>query len=301
MITDIHIHFCAADRFDELLQFCAEAGINRAGLVSLPDKKNGNFNSAVQKAFKSAPEKFIGFGCLDHRRERTEKNGAMQVEELYNEGFKGLKLLLGKPAAEDEFKLEMESSYIAGALKAAANLNMPVLFHIADPPDHFPKQPPGTFSRWIERGVELFSNFPETTFITAHLLFLAGGLSNLSRIMETLPNLYLDTAPGRWFYRPLSENKDAATNFFNCYADRLLLGSDSIFVSPDITTYPMLGIEENNRTIRRINRFLSAGEHEIIDDPYPGNGGGWLACLNLDKAVIKKITRTNADRFFKDA
>lgn len=311
-ITDIHIHFCDAPRLHEFLSFCEHSGIKKAGLVSLPDLKRGTFNSEVAAALKAAPERFTGFGCLDHRTGRTERNSAAQVKGLHAAGFKGLKLWLGKPAVAKTYGLRLEDDYISGALKAASDRQMPVLLHLADPPDFWTKRADGSsvytdadgsFESWIDRGEALFSRFPDITFIGAHLLFLAGGIDNLNRIMSEHGRLCLDTAPGRWFYRKLSEQRAEAREFFHRWRNRLLLGSDSMFFPADYTEFPPGNVDKNLITVSRIVNFLAADK--TIDDPYP-----WpdyppaavmkLRGLSLDKQTIDMITAGNAEQFFRE-
>ena len=137
--TDIHLHICSTKRIPELLKYCETAGIQHAGLVSLPDSVRGNFNNETLAAVKTDSQRFTAFGCLDHRLSRTEAGGAAQVKRLKKDGFSGLKLWAGKPAAAQMFSLRLEDGYLTGALKAASDLEMPVLIHLADPPDFWKK------------------------------------------------------------------------------------------------------------------------------------------------------------------
>ncbi|MBI9102292.1 MAG: amidohydrolase family protein [Spirochaetales bacterium] len=319
--TDIHLHFCAAPRLDELLTYCGTGGIGRAGLVSLPDRKAGNFNKAVINAVKHNPARFIGFGCLDHRQQRSETGGAAQVKELFSEGFTGLKLWLGKPRTQVDFQVRMEDSYITGALKKCEELGLPVLLHLADPPPFWEPGGPygskstadrtdginhfGTFNDWIDRGRELFTKFPDVAFLGAHLLFLAGGMEKINEVMACHPNLLLDTAPGRWFYRILINHKSQAETFFEKYGTRILLGSDAMFFPEEFTLFPKMGVDENLESFNRIKSFLSGstrkGEGEV-NDPFP-----WpdysvemkIPCLNLTEKTRELIMIKNADIFFK--
>ena len=318
-LTDIHIHFCDSSRLEEFLKFCDLTGIRKAGLVSLPDPKRGTFNMPVLAAVKRAPDRFIGFGCLDHRQERTERSGSLQVKNLAASGFHGLKLWIGKPSVQKFFGIAMEDNYITGALKTAEDLDMPVLFHLADPPVFWNPGGPlyentngssvqDSFQNWIDRGRNIFSRFTGTTFIGAHLLFLAGGLPELDTILMEHLNLMLDTAPGRWFYRILAGLKTKAAAFFTKHAGRILLGSDSFFFPENYTGWEFPGMDKNITNLERLCSFLSADpEKRGIDDPfpwekYPGEGeydGTRLPCLELSDETLNAIMVNNADIFFK--
>jgi predicted TIM-barrel fold metal-dependent hydrolase len=328
-LTDLHIHFCDAKQYGELVRFCDLTGITKAGLVSLPDLKQGNFNTAVLMALRKSPERFIGFGCLDHRFQHNEIGGANQVRQLSKSGFSGLKLWLGKPAVQHAFDIKMEDEYISGALNAASDLGMPVLIHIADPPDFWEpggdlylhvdhntktgstNDYPGRFENWIDRGLALFSRFSEIKFIGAHLLFLAGGLEKLDSILDAIPNLYLDTSPGRWFYRKLAEQKKSATEFFEHRAERLFFGSDSCFLPLGYTLLPPVAHTKKRVAFDRILKFVSGTEFggTVIDDPYPwadyekneiNETNRSLPCLSPSKTTIARILRKNAECFFKE-
>lgn len=307
---DLHIHACSLKRIPEFIRYCDQAGLSYAGLVSLPDSKRGTFNHETITTALTSPKRFKAFGCLDYRYSRTEKEGVRQIENLKKLGFSGLKLWIGKPEASKMFNINLEDSFITGALKASSNLEMPVLLHLADPPDFWEKdaegrviynQSYGSFNDWINRGRGLFSKFPNLDFIGAHLLFLAGEIDNLNEILREHDNLKIDTAPGRWFFNQLSLDKKKARAFFIRWKKRIILGSDSMFFPKDFSYFPFINLKQNIKSLKNIESLLS--KDGIIDDPYSRNKSNKknnkISCLNLEENIVENIFYNNAYQYFK--
>ncbi len=300
MITDLHLHFCDSSKYTELEDYCRRTGIKRAALVSIPNLESGTFNNAVLSAVKKAPDRFIGFGALDYR----ERNFSGQVAALKSAGFTGLKIWLGKPQAERIFGLKTSDPPLLEAFSAAEELSIPVLYHAADPPDFW--DPGGIyagedydpFERYIDDAVICAESFPDITFIMAHMLFLAGGMTKLAAILLDHPNIYLDLAPGRWFYYPLSINIPETRKFFFDFKERIFLGSDAIFFPESFGIFGRISPAANATAVERIMSFLSS--NEPVDNPYPGTADMHpaVAGLGLDKKTIEMIFSRNADRFF---
>ncbi len=292
-MIDNHIHFCDKERYEELNDLCDEARIERAGLVSLPKMDGGSFNDAVLFAIRRSPDRFFGFGTLEYDKIHR-LSASKQVEILKSHGFFGLKIWLGKPSIERALGIEMDSKIIIDALQSCETLHMPVLFHLGDPPpfwetgglyaNGYP-----SFMEYVKRFERLISAFPNLTVICAHLMFLADGIEGLTRIMRAHPLLMLDTAPGRWFFRVLSQHKEQAIAFFGEFSDRVIFGSDAMLFPKEFSLFPYRGNKENLKTIERIRDFLSLDR--AIDDPYPWTDGGesMINGLCLPSQTVEEI------------
>ena len=309
-MIDFHIHFCEREKYRDFLGIADMLGIERGGLVSLPDlnRLDGTYNSEVLHALRQDPERWFGFGALDHRHDakgRVLQPYSEQVNKLYQQGFSGLKVWLGKPLAEKLFSRDVRDPGIQEAFAAAGELRMPVLYHVADPPDFWEAGGPcsgeeySPFDRYIDDLVYCVERNPGVTFIVAHLIFLADRLDALSSILVSHPNLYTDTAPGRWFYAVLSQEGQQARAFFEKNSAQVLFGSDALFF-PD--SYGGLGglpsLDETAATIRRINKFLAT--REKMDNPYPGSREQFptVAGLGIDQEALARIMHGNALGFF---
>ncbi len=304
-MIDAHVHFCETQRYGDLVSFCDLNGIERAGLVSLPKADGTSYNPAILYALERDPSRFFGYGCLEYGR-IGERGAVGQVRDLQTAGFSGLKLWIGKPSIGRAHGMQMVSGEIEEAVCAAGELGMPVLVHAADPPAFWEKggmyakdYPP--FSWYIAQFEQLLGRCPGTNVICAHLLFLSGGdLGELSAIMDRHQNLSLDTAPGRWFYRVLSNQREESIEFFTRYRERILFGSDAMFFSKTDKLFPWMSVEENSRTVQRIHTFLSS--HEMLDDPYPwgDDGEASVRSLGLPEDVTYSMFLQNCMELFRD-
>ncbi len=309
-MIDFHIHFCDREKYPDFQALADRLAIERGALVSLPDlnRREGTYNTEVIHAVRQDPDRWFAFGALDHRQDgngRVLQPYSEQVNNLYRQGFSGLKVWLGKPLAERLFSRDVRDPGIQEAFAAAGELRMPVLYHVADPPDFWEAGGPcsgeeySPFDRYIDDLIYCVERNPGVTFIVAHLMFLADRLDELSSILVRHPNLYTDTAPGRWFYAVLAQEGRQARSFFKRNSTQVLFGSDALFF-PD--SYGGLGsmpsLDETAATIRRIERFLATGEE--LDNPYPGSRERFptVEGLRVNGEALARIMHGNALVFF---
>lgn len=312
-MIDCHLHFCDRRRFAELERFCDRMGLDHAGLVSLPDPQRGTYNDEVRYALRQNPGRYAGFGCLDYRPMAVAgRDYARQVAQLHTEGFAGLKLWIGKPAIERLFGITLWDERIGAALRTAGDLQMPVLVHIADPPDFW--LPGGalavgfpSFQSYLERFERLIDDHPQVRFLGAHLLFLGGGgPRELQRILQSHPNLSVDTAPGRWFYKVLHDHAQETQELFATCSSQILLGSDAMFFAPEDHLFPYVDEDQNAAVLGRIEGFLSKRD-TWFEDPYPRSfptetsGPLKLRTLGLPPEILHAVCEHNACRLLRFA
>ncbi len=287
MIIDSHVHFACATRADELLQYMENISIAHLGLVSLPDHIRINFNPEVLFGKHLLGERAVAFGSLDYA-DRFSGGGvepiglAEQVEELAAAGFDGIKMWEGKPSFQQRIGLRLDDEELDGAFEAAASNGMPVVLHVADPAVFWNSDggdrlgwnaDSGTgtnrlpdFEDLILQAETVLSRHPRCIIIFPHLLFLAGDLERLSRLLDSHENGYLDLSPGLYFYGDLHRTRRHSIDFFNSYRQRILFGTDGMWFPPDSTHLPQSNIEENNERARRLIRFLST--QDVFPNPF---------------------------------
>lgn len=251
--TDNHVHFCDATRLNELMKYAQARGLTRIGSISLPVPEWIHFNPEVLAAkvvlhgvdasggpttssvaptehgfgARSDPptspltiDAFGSFDNLDLLLDRPDRwNPAAQVNALYSLGFDGIKMWEGKPELQARLGVATDDPRLMEAYREAGRLGMPVLSHIADPPEFWTMrggpwsyadrpEVPG-FDMLIGQAESTCRGAPDTTFVFPHLLFLAGDLQRLGRFLEEHPNAYLDLAPGVYFYPELGGSEPA--------------------------------------------------------------------------------------------
>ncbi|MFP3896360.1 MAG: amidohydrolase family protein [Anaerolineales bacterium] len=226
-----------------------------------------------------------------------------RLEADIETGARGLKIFkrLGLRVKDDRGDLIMPDDPRIGPLwDKAAQLEIPVLIHTADPTAFF--QPVDRFNeRWdeLQRRPEwsfygpefpsfeeliaslyrLIEAHPETTFITAHVGCYPENLGFVSRMMEKYSNLYTDISAR---IAELGRAPYSARDWFLEYADRILFGTDQW---PSIAMY------------RTHFRFLETADEYFDYAPgatIPPQGRWKIYGLDLPDEVLKKVYHDNA-------
>ena len=181
----------------------------------------------------------------------------------------------------------------------AAELDIPVLAHVADPvaffkaldaqnerweelhahPDwHFPSPPYPSFMAIMEQFERLVTRHPQTTFIGAHVGCYSENLNWVARMLERCDNYYVDISAR---ISELGRQPYSSRRFFMNYADRILFGTDA---GPSLDTY-----HTYYRFLETDDEYFAYGPGEI-----PSQGRWRIYGLNLPDDVLEKVYRSNA-------
>ncbi|MEZ4666414.1 MAG: amidohydrolase family protein [Anaerolineae bacterium] len=255
----------------------------------------------------AAPERFQIFGGVDWSKwaEQGDHFGewaAQQFRKQVARGAQGLKIW--KPFGlhvrdQHQNLVAVDDRRLDPLWQTAAELDLPVLIHVADPvaffdpvdhsnerweelhahPDwQFPSPPFPSFMSILDAFANLVSNHPNTTFIGAHVACYSENLGWVSALLERCPNLYVDFSAriGELGRQPYS-----ARRFFIKYADRILFGTDS---GPEVDAY------------RLYYRFLETDDEYFNYNlsPVPGQGRWYVCGLYLPDDVLEKVYYQNA-------
>ena len=185
--------------------------------------------------------------------------------------------------------------------QTAEELSLPVLIHSGDPaaffepldsrnerweelnahPEwHFPSPPYPKLTQILESFADVVEHHPQVTFIGAHMAGYAENLTWVSRLLDKLPNLYVDIAAR---IAELGRQPYSTRKFFIKHSDRILFGIDQ---GPDKSIY------------QTYFRFLET-EDEYF--PYSSNSvpdqGRWcIYGLGLPDVILEKIYSENAHK-----
>jgi predicted TIM-barrel fold metal-dependent hydrolase len=237
-----------------------------------------------------------------------------QVERFRELGFDGLKIFLGKPSFQSELGLKLTDTEVLAAFKRAESLQMPVLIHIADPLIFWSYQsipgfiPPGweqalrgergsggipDYEQLQQQAVEVLKECPGLTVIFPHLLSMGQDISRLSGILEKYPRVYLDLAPGLYFYYELDRQRSEAREFFARFSERILFGTDAFWFPRWFSEFPYASVEDNLARCRHLLRFLSTEEQ--LDNPFVPTQRiqKQVRGLGLDAEIMRRICRTS--------
>jgi predicted TIM-barrel fold metal-dependent hydrolase len=185
--------------------------------------------------------------------------------------------------------------------EAAADLNIPVLMHVADPvaffdpidthnerweelhqhPDwQFTSPPFPRFMSIMEGFANLVRRHKNTRFIGAHVGCYAENLGWVAALLDECPNFYVDISArlGELGRQPYS-----ARRFFLKYADRILFGTDA---DGHVSTY-----QHYYRVLETDDEYFNYDTHD------PPRQGRWhIYGLYLPDDVLAKVYAQNARR-----
>jgi predicted TIM-barrel fold metal-dependent hydrolase len=218
-------------------------------------------------------DKVIPFCTIDE----ADPNAAELFEQYILEGAKGLKLIGGHPDFYDE-PLNSEKMY--RVYQKASEYGIPVLLHGSIT----------TIDGLKDQLDQVYSDFPEVTFIHAHYCSTIMGGINLDQCAELLdkhPNLYIDLSMGGGiarYHKYLKQDLDKIKDFVLAYQDRILFGSDIILGLSETKDFDWL--------YERIKCDIYL--HEKVEYTCEFGEADWVhEGFNLDKEVLKKLYYEN--------
>ncbi len=216
--------------------------------------------------------------------------GAVGIGEI----SKGLGLGIKKA---DGTRLAIDDPALDPVWDAAARLKLPVFIHTADPQQfwealdlknerwlelalfpsrRYPAEQYPAFEQLLTERDHVLKRHPKTTFVIAHLGWIANDLGRLGRLLDEMPNVY--TEVGAVLY-DIGRQPRSAHDFFVKYQDRILFGKDSF--QPEEYPYYWRVFET------RDDYF----------DYYRDYHAKWkLYGIDLPDAVLKKVYFANALR-----
>jgi predicted TIM-barrel fold metal-dependent hydrolase len=228
------------------------------------------------------------------------RRAAARFEADIAAGARGLKIFknLGLSVKRaNGVRVPLDDAELDPLWDACARLKVPVLIHTGEPAPFF-EPVDVTNERWLELQVHpqrrrpagafpafealmaernrLFTKHRGTTFIAAHMGFHANDLQRLGRMLDAMPNLYVETGA---ILAELGRQPRFAREFFTRYQDRVLFGKDS-WAPPE---YPYFW-----RTFETADEYF---------DYYRDYHAFWkLYGLDLPDGVLRKLYYGNALR-----
>ena len=224
---------------------------NPDGSFSLGLNDSDFLKAAVANAKQAAPGRFIVFTNIDFtgigNAGWTEKATADLERDIRN-GAQGLKIYknLGLEVKDTSGKrVPVDDERLDPIWDKCGELGVPVLIHSGDPAPFWSphdkhnerwlelKQRPGryrypikddpSFDGVMNAQFNVFRKHPNTTFISAHMAWMANDLAKLGKILDEIPNMY--TEIGAIIYEPGRQPR-FAKEWFTKYQDRVLFGKD---------------------------------------------------------------------------
>ena len=264
-------------------------------------------NQRLAKFKTAAPERFRMFGGVGWSKwpEHGHAFGEWAAGRLRAQaarGAEGLKIWkkLGLNIRDHQGELvRVDDERLDPIWQTAAELNLPVMIHVADPvaffdpidasnerweelqghPDWaFPSPPGPSFLSLLQGLANVVERHPQTTFIGAHVGCYAENLSWVGALLDRCPNFFVDISAR---LGELGRQPYTARRFFLRYADRILFGTDT-------------GV--NLGMYRLSFRFLETGDEYFSYDTgeVPSQGRWNINGLYLPEDVLEKVYNRNA-------
>jgi predicted TIM-barrel fold metal-dependent hydrolase len=281
---------------------------NVAAIVNLDGMWGDELEANLERYDRAHPGRFVTFAHLDWRETAEPSFGermAASLRDSVARGARGLKVWkhLGLRFRDDRDALiAPDDERLDPVWAAAADLEVPVTIHLADPiaffdpvdernerleellanPDWWfggPGLP--SFDDLMRSFESLVARHPATTFIGAHVACAAEDLAWVGRMLETYPNLHADLAAR---IAELGRQPRAARALLERHPDRILFGTDLFPPERDIYAVHF--------------RFLeTADEHFPYDTEEPPTQGRWaISGLDLPSDILAAVYAGNARR-----
>lgn len=287
--------------------------LDAAGVVHYVDLDGGWGEDILNRhldMFKAAaPERFSVFGGVDWTQwqgmgDAFPEWSAKRLRIQKERGADGLKIWKGLGLqVKDHHGLlvRVDDSRLDPIWQTCAEINLPVVIHIADPVAFFDPINE-TNERWEELGMHpewaftsppypsfmnilngfanLVQRHPKTTFIGAHVGCYAENLTWVAGLLDRCPNFNVDIAAR---IGELGRQPYTARRFFLKYADRILFGLD---LGPDVPSYKIY------------YRFLETDDEyfNYNTDDIPMQGRWYISGVYLPDDVLEMVYRKNAER-----
>ena len=298
VLIDSHIHFCDHYRLDQLVRYCRNIGAERIAVLSLPLRRRINFNPEVLLAKAYFPRKYYALGSFDFSalsdggpeqdRAAATIDLAAQVRRLWRLGCDGLKIFAGKPTFQRQLGLRLDGPLFLAGFRQAERLGLTAVVHVADPPVFWtgasgPGFRPPLWQTGDRRQGEALPGYeqlqgqalavleacPDLRVVFPHLLMMAHDLDRLGCILERHRNVWIDLAPGLYFYGELNRDRRRSREFFHTFRDRILFGSDGMWFAPRFSEITGTGFSHNLQRSQFLLRYLQTEDQ--MDNPFvPG-------------------------------
>ena len=300
---------------DDMITAMDESNI--AVSVSL-DGRAGSFPQHYRKLLQRHADRFVVFVRMDFVGDGQRKDkstwdvhqpgfGLRMADRLSNavkQGAAGLKLTkeLGLYLRDPDGKLiSPDDPRFDPVWQRAGELNIPVLWHCADPVAFFRptseknerweelyRHPEWSFhgrdfpahQELIDARNRVIERHRNTTFICAHMADIPEDLAKLGMYLEQHPNMNVEIAAR---VAELGRQPYTSRKFFLKYADRILFGTDG--VPPVSELIPHW-------------RFLESWDEYFPyeDNPFPPQGLWNIYGIGLPDDVLRKVYHENAQR-----
>ncbi len=275
--VDIHSHQWNVTK-EKVAQLVKEMDeINMGTMVNLsgrgwsrdPDYDGTEYLASMVRRFHGeASGRFIVFTNVDFNNfgeEGWSKKAVANIETDVKNGANGLKIYKSLGLRNTDVngnRIPIDHPDLHPVWAKCGELSIPVLIHSADPAPFWSPMD-STNERWLELKLRpgrkreaddpapfeqiiaeqhnIFKKHPKTTFINAHMGWMANDLDKASKHLETYPNVYFGIGA---VIAEFGRQPRRAKRFFEEYQDRILFGKDAYNKEEFYTYFRVLETED---------------------------------------------------------
>lgn len=222
----------------------------------------------IRRIEGEAPGRIVCFTNVSFKnigQKNWEKEAVRQLEEDVKNGAKGLKIYksLGMGINDSEGRrVAVNDPRLDPVWRKCGELGIPVLIHSADPKSFWDpmdernerwlelklhpgrrrsKDDPAPWEQIIAEQHAVFAKHPKTTFINAHMGWMANDLESLSKHLDQFPNVNVGIGA---VIAELGRQPRMAKAFFEKYQDRILFAKDAYSPEEYYTYFRVLQTED---------------------------------------------------------
>ena len=301
-VIDGHLHFYdwssedGEEFFHCFEEYRNEMGLAGINLCALPSgygtDVTNNIMCALYKLLNK--ETFAHAGLLYNEypmvnKLPSEMSFKVQLDELEEIGFDGIKLIEGKPTMHRTIGKSLLNSDFDEFFSEAEKRGTHIIFHATDPIefwtqeglDYYGDDTYATHEEIYRQVYKILENHPNLKVTFAHFFFKSEAPEELIELFEKYPNVCVDLTPGWEMYLSFYKDKIYFKDFFTKYSKRIVLGTDAYFPRPT---------ECSMWLVDRVYRFISSPDViKAVADRYEGG-------LCIPDESIEDITYKNFEK-----
>lgn len=222
-----------------------------------------------------------------------------RIDAFHNLGSRIVKFWFAPPAIGDR-KWRLDSEMFRPLLRAARDRGMAIMTHIGDPDAWYKTRYAdavkyGTRDDHYQMWRNVLEEYRDWPWLAAHLAGNPENLSRLQSLLDDFPDLYMDCSATRWIVRELSNQRDAARDFFIRNQNRIIFGTDQ--VTSNDRGYDFLS--SRFWVHRKFWETAYIGASPIFDPDLSDDQQPTIRGLALPDECLQKLYHDNAVRFMQ--
>ena len=311
-LIDGHVHIRSIGEIERLAACLDATNAVQAGNACQYEDLATNTNPAGIVLKSRHPDRFYLLAGLEHTGLLYDSEPALppaeQASLLHALGADGIKLLASKPTGRKRLGVPVDGHYFEPFFTACEELDLPLLWHVADPEEFWEEEHLPAWAReqgWgydssyankkdLYRETEnVLERHPGLRVVLPHFYFLSADLPRAEAFLTRFPGAHFDLAPGIELFYNLSREIERTRDFFIRYGTRILFGTDILSEHT---------VEEARHRSGVVLRFLAGdevfrvptGTDFLLGPPEDGVIRG----LNLPEDTLHDILQVNFRRIY---